>query len=767
MSAMPVEMPEQQTSEEQQSGTPFERMSDEAIKAVETLFASCMKEEAVARRGEVRIAWTQRSMEKGIQHLWYDTKSYCLKLPEASGAELPRFMDVYNIYKPHYRSFVSVLSQNPPGVNFPPDDLQRSVDVTAASYAEKMRHKVDRLVHMKDRQMEAAGLFCTDGRTITRTRVNAAGKLEVTVHGVLESKVPVYARSMKRWGFAVLSEEQDIWLAKDEYSDSADKIESADSNAEGTFERLARLGVISGRRGYGDALKNLVTRSEFWLRPSRYRKAPEEVREELRTLFPNGLRATLFSGVVVDAVPQAMEEELAVEWPSPGQGQSRPSLLHDVPPIQQAYNDIKNMQRENAEYGIPSTWVDGEAVDSEALAEQRSEPGVVHVMNPPPTKTVEQCVFQEQPTQLSEQTVRMLDALLQDAQFTTGDVPSLYGGDTPGQDTVGVNRLLNAQAKGQLSPAWGALQWLWAKTYKLAVIKAATLMAGQTVSFDGAAGQEQFDPALILEGNFGCYPDTDSSFPETTADKRAALQMVLGQLAQAGDQGTAIVMQPDNLKLIQQYGGLSDLVIPGAEARDKQLREIEQLLREEPVPPAAEDIAQWQQAAMQARQQGQPVPAAPQPQPSVQVDEEWDYHQPEVDKIQEWLSSDARVEEERKGNFAGIANVKLHGAAHKAALAKQAAQQSAANQQARMSISGAFKDLDAATKVQVLQADGYKPDAASYETNQLQAQQSVAADTQKTAADAQHKAVLAAKEAVAPKVMPFRSTPPDAGKEMQ
>jgi DNA-binding transcriptional regulator YhcF (GntR family) len=292
-------------------------LSESDRAAVVSLVSGVLSEEKSARRAEVREAWRQRAFKNGIQHMWYDPQSYAWMLPSASGQELPSFMDVYNIYTPHWRSFVSILSQNPPGVNFTPNDLTQSRDVTAANYAEKMRHRVDRLVHMKDRQAETSSYFCTDGRTIHRTYTNDKNKLNVTVHGVLESKVPIYVRRMDRWSYCVLSEEIDIWEAKEEYQEFAEEIESSDTtSAEASYERLARLGVIASKRGsFGDALKNVVTQHVAWLRPSRYRKAPTATEQVLRQMYPQGFRATVINDVLLEIVPEVMEDALSVQWP--------------------------------------------------------------------------------------------------------------------------------------------------------------------------------------------------------------------------------------------------------------------------------------------------------------------------------------------------------------------------------------------------------------------------------------------------------------------
>jgi hypothetical protein len=728
---------------------PAPELSEEGRTAVESLVEGILKEELTARRAEVRKAAQQRNFRNGFQHIWWDSKSHTFMHPEASGQQLPRFMDVYNIYTPHWRSFVSILSQNPPGINFVPDDLQRSVDVTAASYAEKMRHRVDRLVHMKDRQAEVSGYFCTDGRTITWTRVDAKGKLRCTVHGVLESKVPIFARKMERWGYAVLSEEVDIWEAKEEHPDFANDISASEGvTSEASYERFARLGILANKRGaesQGETVKSMVTEHNAWIRPSRYRKASAEAQEELKKLYPEGLRATVISSKCVKCVPEKIEDALKCEWPAPGQGSSRPSLLHDLIPIQEAFNDALNMLREHFEFSIPATWVT-DTVDSEALAEQRSAPGVIHQITVPSGASINDLVMQEQVAQLPAELVGNIDRLLSLAQFVTGDLPSLTGEGDAHSETASGQKLLSDQAKGQLSPAWGGLQWLFAGTYEIGVILAAKMLGDRdSISIQGGAGQQQFNPAAILDGIFGCYPNTDSSFPETMADQRASLQAVLSQLGQ-GEQGQAIVYHPDNLKLIKQYSGLENLVIPGAEARDKQLREIEQMLKEPPVPDQTQ-IPQWQQAVQQAQLSGQQPPEIPLTS-SVQIGK-YDFNQPELDKVIEWLSSNACFEEQQKGNTQGIQNVQLHADLHAAAIAKAAAA-AQQPQQTPMSISGAFKDLDPATKVQVLQRDGYNPDPSAYEVTTALDNQSTAAATQDKAASAQHKSVLAAKEAVTP-----------------
>lgn len=738
-----IEEQEQETTESTEKQSPFADLSESARNGIEQLVQGILKEDRAARRAEVRRAWQQRAFKNGIQHLWYDTTTWSYLLPQASPEELPRFMDVYNIYTPHWRSFVSILSQNPPGVNFVPNDLQLGRDVTAANYAEKMRHRVDRLVHMKDAQMEASSLFCTDGRTIARVRVDPEGKLRVTMHGVLESNVPVYVRKMEKWSYCVLSEEQDVWELKTEFPDFADEIvPSDDTTAESNYERFARLMILGSSRGYdaGDAFKNLATRHEAWVRPWRYKKLPDEVQDEVSDAFPEGLRATIVSGKCVDCVEETMESALCVQWPAPGQGQIRPSMLHDLVPIQEAFNDILNLIREHGEYSIPARWV-SDTVDGEAIAEQVSAPGVTHQITVPSGASVEDLVFIEPTPTLPAELIANVDRLLTLAQFATGDLPSLFGEGTPDQETASGQKMLSDQAKGQLSPAWAGIQHLFAAIYPLA-IKLAAQMSPDQIAVDGNAGNDKFNPQAILEGEWGCYPDTDSSFPESMADKRASLQMVLTQVGQADP---SIALQPDNLKLVKQYSGLTDLIIPGAEARDKQLEEIEQLLQESPVPDP-EQMPQWIQAARQAAASGQQPP--PPPLTSSIPIGRYDFDQPEFDKCKEWLSSPACREEQRKGNLQGIQNVELHAALHEARIQQVAQANAPKAEPPKVSLTAAVTDPTAVA--QLLGEVGVQTTPDNIAAAKLPEDQNTTADTQEKAATAQHKAVLAAKEAVTP-----------------
>jgi hypothetical protein len=131
-----------------------------------------------------------------------------------------------------------------------------------------------------------------------------------------------------------------------------------------------------------------------------------------------------------------------------------------------------------------------------------------------------------------------------------------------------------------------------------------------------------------------------------------------------------ILESPDNWELINQLFGLPELVLIEAEARNKLVWEIEQLLQQSPIPPDPAEMmatAQPHAAATIAGHAGMgqmPPPLPPPPYRSSIEPQEADYHVYEAKKCQEWLSSNERRRQDAMGNTAGVENVKLHWKEH-------------------------------------------------------------------------------------------------------
>jgi hypothetical protein len=204
-----------------------------------------------------------------------------------------------------------------------------------------------------------------------------------------------------------------------------------------------------------------------------------------------------------------------------------------------------------------------------------------------------------------------------------------------------------------------------------------------------------FDSHVIriadLKGNISVHPEADETFPRLKSQQRGVLQ----QMFSINDPMIQRALtEPANLGYIKNVLGLTELVIPGEESRNKQLREIQQLLASTPivislhpsgaahVEPVPSDVGA-QQAAPQlgAMPETGAATAAVEPRPgeserqqdagatvpmvlpSVPVDQLLDDHTVEFEECKRWANSDAG-QAARMTNPAGFANVRAHAEAH-------------------------------------------------------------------------------------------------------
>jgi hypothetical protein len=182
-----------------------------------------------------------------------------------------------------------------------------------------------------------------------------------------------------------------------------------------------------------------------------------------------------------------------------------------------------------------------------------------------------------------------------------------------------------------------------------------------------------------LKGNIQAHPESDETFPRLKSQQRAVVQQLMASSDPMIQQALA---DPSNIGFVKGVLGLSDLVVPGEDSRNKQLREIDLLLAGAPV--ARTSVAQTSvcggsdgesAAENLEREAGNPTGEVRGDageshrlksvllEPSVPVDLLFDNHVVELEECRRWANSDAgqiaRIE-----NPVGFANVRVHAEAH-------------------------------------------------------------------------------------------------------
>jgi hypothetical protein len=752
-----------------QGGDPLDSIADEKQKAelkiaLKNLVQEYATMEKFTRRQEVMETRRQRYFWRNDQYIWWNYAAWMF-VPLSGGSGVGggtggssdnatdpgNNFDVYNIYTPYGESLIATLSQNPPGVNFEPDDPMQPADISKSKAAEKYKQQLDRDNPMKQLRTEVARLTYTDNRIVLYTRPisdeqelgvdeqgkpNARQKLEA--FGTLESKViPSTATERSELVAAFLSREMDINIAKETYKDAASEIQEGSSSAgESSYERFARLGVLQGKRQLSqaaDAMKHLVTRHRVWLRPAAFQRAAEAHRETLKKLYPIGCKVIICGDAYCTSRNESMDDHLSIGFATPGDGMSRPSMGKRMVPLQMAFNDAMNQWTEANGECIPVTFYDQRILDSDSFREQVSQPGNnVGVELPPGVASIESC-FHEQVSPGTAVGLESFIALVNGplAQFMSGALPALMGQGEANNKTKGGIEILRDQAMGRVGIPWGLNQELWAESYRQSVEGAAAI-ADDNASFayerktrsGKTIATEKVKYSDLKKGNIRCYPDIDSSFPETTNAKRNTF-MGLESAAEGNPALQADLQLPENQAFGYRLIGLPELVSTGEEAREKQLEEIQELLKDGPIPPPPEAfvalaihnkqaapivkrfLAQWDAAKQATPPQRMPVPPKalwPLFAPSVDVDAENDFNEYESAECKTWLSSPERREQDKAGNQLGVMNVILHKQRHDKAIAANAPQP----QQKPISQSINFKDAPPEMQVQMAADAGYK-----------------------------------------------------------
>ena len=723
---------EQQDSEAPQPTTDYGEdnvdLPKQLVDAIRTAIVARQGEEKYTRRREVIRDRRNRFYESGHQHISWNNSQGGFAQASAGGlitnsegqsVQCPTYIDDYNIFFAYLRVIMSVLTQNLPGVNFQPIDPTVPEDIDKARSAEDYSKAFDRYNDIKSIQTQIVRMMGLSGRTVSWTRTEEDGQKfgynpdgsekkfqKTTIYGTLETKCLLMCRDLDRgFPYMLIYDDPDVKVAKDEYPDFAEEIKPGETALdENNYERTARLGVLVGSRSraqIGDSLTHLTGRVRAFLRPSEFTGdsydqpldgaeegdinedgSPMTLGEKLRQIFPDGVYACFVGKTYVASRPCSLDDEIEVQFPYEGDGFFRPAFMDSMIVIQDSFNDLCNWIREKVDTGASSTWIRATQTDVDAITSQKASPNAVRAAKDfaMPDRPLGDSFYREPEIELPQTLMELAETLRGKLpEFILAALPSLQGGEMSDNKTASGYAQANAQAKGQMGIIWSRIQRMFARIrYQsaLAASKEDSQTGEMAIQGDnGAVTRVSMD--TLKKGNFGCYPDEDSSFPESTAQKRSTFMNLLTMAGQS-----PVLMQmldnPDNVEEAKILFGLDELVFIPAEARNKQLAEIEILLQQAPIPvdPEAAKAAMVQHAAaaVAAKAAGQPEPpfAAPQPQPSVPI-QELDFHQYEYQKGQEWLSSAARRAEDARGNSHGVQNVILHTLAHRAAMMAMAA----------------------------------------------------------------------------------------------
>jgi hypothetical protein len=564
---------------------------------------------------------------------------------------------------------------------------------------------------------------------VVGTRRAPNGQEVISIAGGLELNTPVWANEMHEYPYLQWQAEVHRAKLKAAYPCAANKIESAPSQgSEDVYARVSRLSVEQGLPSIhpGDALMNLITFDRTWLRPwAFYAIEDEAVRSELLAMFPDGCYVAFAGDVYCESRSESMDDHWRVLHALPGDGQNRPSVGDSLVQVQERYNVLSNMQAETYEYGIPPIYADPQVLDFDALANQVAEPAAHFPARARPGQPLAAGFFQPAPAQVPPDMIRHQQDLIGPvAQFLTGLFPAIFGGNMEDVKTASGYALARDQAMGRLGLVWRRTKQFYADVLLLAV-DSFRKNRPEDVEIPLLGPDGVLDARSIrtadLKGNICVHPEADETFPRLKSQQRGVLQQLFGINDPVIQRA---LTEPANLGYIKNVLGLTEMVIPGEDSRNKQLREIQQLLASAPIvvnlpvvtssssvsplveaPAAAGALQLASQESSVGATHGSPGAdggqasgggASPAPTsaasegalrhspalvlPSVPVDQLLDDHAVEFEECKRWANSEAG-QSAHMTNPAGFANVRAHAEAHLRAISQAALAQMPAQPQ--------------------------------------------------------------------------------------
>jgi hypothetical protein len=488
---------------------------------------------------------------------------------------------------------------------------------------------------------------------VIETRRVPNGQEEISIVGGLELNTPVWANEMHEYPYLQWQSEIHRAKLKASFPHAANKIESAPAQgAEDVYARVSRLSVEQGLPTIspGDALMNLVTFDRTWLRPWAFHGIENEsVRNDLLTLFPDGCYVGFAGDVFCEARNESMDDHWRVLHAMPGDGQNRPSVGDSLVQVQERYNVLSNMQAETYEYGIPPIYADPQVLDFDALSNQVAEPAAHFPARARPGQPLAAGFFQPAPAQVPPDMIRHQQDLIGPvAQFLTGLFPAVFGGNMEDVKTASGYALARDQALGRLGLVWRRLKTFYGDVLLLGV-DCFRKNRPENVDVPLLGPEGTLDARMIrvgeLKGNIRVHAETDETFPRLKSQQRGVLQQLFGLKDPLIQEALS---DPANVGFIKNVLGLSELVVPGEDSRDKQLREIQQLLASPPLV-----VEGPHNSAMVL--------------PSIAVDALLDDNAVEFEECKRWANSEAG-QSAKLTNPAGFANVRAHAEAHLRAL---------------------------------------------------------------------------------------------------
>jgi hypothetical protein len=514
-----------------------------------------------------------------------------------------------NIYGARKDKIVSALTVKDPEPEFFPKLPESAIDQQYADEAMQYKHLWKQATNVRKLCVKIGGLFYTDDRTALITESIADAQAfgmngttpnirEVTkAKGKLEFSVPMSVDEDETLPWCRRARELDSAVAKEKYSWIASKI-TAGSGGDGKTDRTCRLTVrnaVANQTGFtSNAQDRAVTETTWWVRPSQYRDVVDEpMRKMLRATFPDGMRIVFAGDQFAYCRNEKMDDCVIILYSREGTGQNRRAIGSNNLTTQKVLNYDFRLFNRYMTATVPRKFHRKDKINSEALQQQRDDPGLSTPVDADTGEDINSFTGTEAvpqpPQQLLDFIQLMSDTLPQELD---GASPAMFGG-TDGTDTVGGITIQRDQALQVFGTPYNAMTWGIAISCGNAAKWAGRNRSGKESGMVPGVGRISVDFSKMANGDAYCFPEADSGFPESEAEKEQRLEKAIEQAPTI-----PIYMQslndPINFEAVNKVTKRFGMKISGTDSVRKQQEEFELILKSPPIPNPALAQAQMQ-----------------------------------------------------------------------------------------------------------------------------------------------------------------------------
>lgn len=677
------------------------KLTDDIKESLLTLVDHASREDLEVRERQIRLWRKLKLYWDGFQRLWYSEVAHDWRVyqPEKEADQSSYYDKPVNVFRSYLESLFAALSITIPAIKCFPDDADNQLDVMTARAGDKIADLCYKHNDASLLWLHALYILYTEGmvasyrytkedkeygtvkeniyeprdeefdfnvcpnckavltdesycpecmedvipevQTETVTTDVKVGERDVPksrqkieVYGGLYVKISNYAMKQKDCGYLIWAYETHYSFVRSRYP-KLDIHEGSPFSAQDYYERWGRTST----QYMGIEPTNNVTCRNCWFRPEFYHILDEDKAKELRKLFPDGVKIIMAD----DKLAEVEGEKLDDCW-TISQNPLSDYLNHEPPGqllvnIQEITNDLIALVLQTIEHGIPQTFADPSVLNFNMYSKTQVAPGIIFPAKAKSGGNLSQSFHEVKTATLSREIEPFMQWVQQLGQLVSGALPSLFGGQAAGNSrTAAEYAMSRAQALQRLQITWKTFLVWWKKTFaKVIEAYIENIINDERVVQQDEMGNfvNIFIRKAELQGKIGNIElEATESLPITFAQKKDSfmelLQLQIPEIVQA-------FTAPENIGKLAEVFGFDNFKLPNQNDIEKQLEEVQILVRSEPIidPELGIEVS------------------------SVPIDLEVDNHLVEADTAKRWLVSPAGRQAKEEAPE-GYRNVLLH-----------------------------------------------------------------------------------------------------------